>query len=315
VALVALILGGLVMTSNLALAGAPAGGPASQKPSPVAASPTPSPTPRPPSEPVPVGAFATRVYRDESGHSMTYYLYGPSSYTPDGKYPLVLILHGGGERSDPALSPEQNRDVLLRQVYVKAFSATSTQDRWPCFVVVPQATTSQRWVNVGASISSYTLAAQPSLALAQAMEIVRYLQQEYSAIDSGRVYVGGISMGGFGTWEAVERWPETFAAAFPIAGAGDPQAAAALADVPVWVFHGSGDTLVPVAGSRLMVQAVRAAGGTACYTEYPGADHDIWFTIRPLDQPKVLAWIFSQRRLAEGSVSGLDCDGSLRRFP
>jgi predicted peptidase len=137
--------------------------------------------------------------------------------------------------------------------------------------------------------------------------------QTYPAIDGNRIYVGGISSGAFGTWEAAERWPATFAAAFPIAGAGDPQAAAALAQVPIWAFHGSGDALVPVQGSRLMVQAARAAGGMVCYSEYPGAAHDIWDTIRPLEQPNVLVWIFSQQRSAEGPTSSMDCDGHVPR--
>jgi poly(3-hydroxybutyrate) depolymerase len=308
VAIVATIIGGLVVTADGVFGGAAASrrSPATRK-SPVVTSPTP--TPRPPGPPVTAGAFATQVYRDASGNSMTYYLYGPHGYTPEGKYPLVLVLHGGGERADPSLTADQNRAVVLRQAYVNVFSAASTQNRWPCFVVVPQATTSQRWVDAPASISSYTLAAQPNLALTLAVAIVRHLVETYPAIDSNRTYVGGISMGAFGTWEAAERWPTTFAAAFPIAGAGDPQAASALAQVPIWAFHGSGDGLVPVQGSRLMVQAVRAAGGTVCYTEYPGAAHDIWSTIRPLDQPKVLTWIFSQRRSPNGPTSNLDCDG------
>ncbi len=308
--MLATILGGLVVTSNGVLGGAAASGrfPATRS------SPTPTPTPRPPGAPVPVGTFVTRVYRDESGNSMTYHLYGPNRYAPEGTYPLVLVLHGGGERADPALTPEQNRAVVLRQAYVTAFTTASTQDRWPCFVVVPQATTSQRWVNVPASISSYTLAAQPSLALTLAMEIVQHLVQTYPTIDGNRIYVGGISMGAFGTWEAAERWPETFAAAFPIAGAGDPQAALALAQVPIWAFHGSGDALVPVQGSRLMVQAMRAAGGTVCYSEYPGAAHDIWITVRPLAQPKVLAWLFSQTRSSEGPTFSLDCNGHIQRY-
>jgi predicted peptidase len=120
-------------------------------------------------------------------------------------------------------------------------------------------------------------------------------------------------MGGFGTWESLERWPTVFAAGFPLAGAGDPQAAAALVGVPIWAFHGSGDALVPVQGSRLMVQAVRAAGGTICYTEYPGAAHDIWFTIRPLEQTPVLTWLFSQRRSPSGPTSPVDCTGRVPR--
>jgi predicted peptidase len=140
-----------------------------------------------------------------------------------------------------------------------------------------------------------------------AMEIEQSLVQTYPQIDANRIYIGGVSMGGFGAWEAAERWPETFAAAFPIAGAGDPKAAAALAHTPIWAFHGSGDALVPVQGSRLMTQAARAAGAMVCYTEYPGAAHDIWFTKRPLNDPRVLAWIFAQTRARDADTPPPTC--------
>jgi poly(3-hydroxybutyrate) depolymerase len=253
--------------------------------------------------PVPSGTFATFVFTDRGGNSMTYYLYGPDDYTPTGTYPLVVLLHGGGERADPTLTPAQNQQVLLRQAYVQAFAAPSTQHQWPCFVLVPQAPLPQRWVNSSAEVSSYTLAPQPSQSLTLVLEMVQSIKQTYPTIDPARVYVGGISMGALGTWEAVERWPWIFAAAFPIAGAGDPQAVAALKAVPIWAFQGSGDAIVPVQASRLMVQAARAAGGTVCYTEYPGAGHDIWLTQRPLSDPLVLAWLFSQTKTPSSSTA------------
>lgn len=306
--------GGLTVTSDLILGGASShdssGTPVGTRAP--AATPTVSPTPRPPGPPIQPGVFETRSYKDPSGASMTYYLYGPNSYTPAGRYPLVVVLHGGGERADPSQTAAANRDVVLRQRYVTAFTQPDVQARWPCFVVVPQAPLSQRWVGVPASLPSYTLASSPTQAMSLAMAIVRYLQQAYPAIDSNRIYVGGISMGGFGTWEALERWPDTFAAGLPIAGSGDPQAAGVV-QAAVWAFHGSGDAIVPVAGSRLMVQALEASGHTACYTEYPGDGHNIWVTERPYSDPTVLTWLFSQHRNADGTVTGLDCGGRAPR--
>jgi len=268
----------------------------------------PSPALPPPGMPVPSKTFHTRLFTDAVGRSMTYYLYGPDGFEQSRKYPLVVLLHGGGERVDPTLTPAQNRDVLLRQQYVKAFVSPEAQREWPSFVVAPQATASERWVGTPAvGVSAYTLPPQPTDALTLAMEIVRSLRQTYPQIDGNRIYIGGISMGGFGTWEAAERWPDVFAAAFPIAGAGDPKAAGALAHLSIWAFHGGGDILVPVQGSRLMVQAVRAAGGAPCYTEYPGANHDVWFTKRPLNDPRVLAWIFAQTKALLPDVTPPSC--------
>jgi predicted peptidase len=268
--------------------------------------PVVTPTPRPPLLPVPAGTFATRVYTDQSGNSMTYYLYGPSSYTPSGSYPLILVLHGGGEVAELNYSAQKNRDVLVSQPYVQAFTSAAVQQTWPSFVVAPQVPAGQRWVNVPASVSSYTLASTPSRSLGLAIGIVQSLLVTYPMIDPNRIYVTGISMGGFGAWEAAERWPDLFAAAVPIAGAGDPQAAAALVHVPIWALHGSADAVVPVLGSRLMVQAARAAGGMACYTEFPGAGHGVW-SIENLDNPALLTWLFSRTKAPSSLAQPLAC--------
>jgi predicted peptidase len=267
---------------------------------------TPTPTP-PPGPPVPAGTFETHVFTDPSGHSMTYYLYGPDSYTSGATYPVVLLLHGGGESADPLASAEQNRQALLAQAYIQAFTAPSTQSEWPCFVLVPQAPRGERWVSVPPSVSAYTLTPQPSQSLTLAMEIAQSVTLTYRAIDPLRMYLAGVSMGAFGTWEATERWPDVFAAALPVAGAGDPHAAPALKHLPIWAFHGADDAIVPVEASRVMVRAVRAAGGTVCYTEYPGVGHNIWLTEHALSDPQVLAWLFSQTKSPISATAPLSC--------
>ncbi|HEV7234704.1 MAG TPA: prolyl oligopeptidase family serine peptidase [Ktedonobacteraceae bacterium] len=132
-----------------------------------------------------------------------------------------------------------------------------------------------------------------------AKEIVDALQKEYQGIDSNRLYITGLSLGGYGVWDAIERWPSYFAAAIPIAGAGDPSKAAVLKDLPIWAFHGSADTTVPASGSRDMIATIKAAGGHPLYTEYPGAGHEIWdfvyaTTGTAQHTPGVLSWLFSQ---------------------
>jgi predicted peptidase len=243
---------------------------------------------------------------------MTYYLYAPADYTPSGHYPLVLILHGGGEVALAKAAPVYNENLLVNQDYVRAFTNVATQQRWPSFVLVPQAAAGNRWVNVPASDRSYTLASQPSVSLAMAMSILTSTLQSFPAIDRERVYVTGISMGAFGTWEAAERWPNIFAAAMPIAGAGDPNAATALTHMAIWAFHGTADTTVPVAGSRRMISAIRADGGGACYTEYRGRGHDLWAVKSPLDQTETLAWLFSQSKDPPSNLTPLPCPATAR---
>jgi predicted peptidase len=240
---------------------------------------------------------------------MPYYLYAPAAYTPSARYPLVLILHGGGEVALSTADPVYNKNLIINQDYVRAFTGAAAQEQWPSFVLVPQAAAGNRWVNVPASARSYTLASQPSASLAMAMAILASTLQAYPAIDRNRIYVTGISMGAFGTWEAAERWPNIFAAAMPISGSGDPAAAAALTHMAIWAFHGAADTTVPVAGSRRMINAIREAGGAACYTEYPGRGHDLWRVKSPLDQTATLAWLFSQ---SKASLTPLPCPQTAR---
>jgi predicted peptidase len=101
-------------------------------------------------------------------------------------------------------------------------------------------------------------------------------------------------MGGYGTWDLLARRPDLIAAAVPICGGGDEQEVGRFAHIPIWAFHGADDTTVPVARSRNMVAALRAAGANVRYTEYAGTGHDSW---TPASQePELLPWLFSQRR-------------------
>jgi predicted peptidase len=246
-----------------------------------------------------VHGYEMHTYTDVDGMKMTYYLYVPSCYTAQQKYPLVLLLHGGGESANPKATPEQNSALLLNQYYAHVWTSSAIQQKWPSFIVIPQVVSPKRWVNVPAAAGSYTLAAQPSDSLRLAKEIVDMLQHEYQGIDAHRLYVTGLSMGGYGTWEAIERWPDYFAAAAPLAGAGDPSKAAALVHIPIWAFHGAQDTDVPVSGSRDMIQAIIQAGGHPRYTEYPKDGHDLWGSGKvysPTSNPALFTWLFSQKQ-------------------
>ena len=247
------------------------------------------------------GNYITRVFIDAHSMLMTYYLFIPVNYDPQIKYPLVLLLHGGGERANGTYPSDQNRDVLLNQDYVKVWgpgipgpSSPDVQAQWPSFIVVPQVDSPQQWVDVPANQGSYTLAAQPTDCLRMAKEIVDAVQKQYPNIDPDRLYITGLSMGGYGTWDAIERWPDYFAAAAPLAGAGDPSKASRLVHLPIWAFHGSGDGSVPVAGSRDMIQAITLAGGHPRYTEYASAGHEIWGMV--YSTPAFFSWLFSQHK-------------------
>ncbi len=253
------------------------------------------------------GAFTTYQYQDTHGQSMIYYLYTPANFDPTHKYPLILVLHGGGERASWLANAAQNRATLLNQSYVQAFVAPTVQAKWPAFVLVPQLAPNQNWVDVPVGVSSYTLAATPSPSLMLSMEILTEVQQAYPAIDPHRIDIAGISLGAFGVWEALERWPAIFAAAIPIAGAGDLAAASNARAVAIWAFHGALDVTVPVDGSRLMVRAVQDAGGDICYTEFPNRGHDVWNSEAILSQRSVLVWLFAQSKISSTPIAAPGC--------
>jgi predicted peptidase len=273
-----------------------------------AASPTASPSVKIDCTPAPPNQFESCEATEPGGFAMTFYLFLPRGYSPRITYPLVLLLSGGGQRADPDKSAEQNRVAMLSDPYtaiwgpgVTTADATDVQGNWPCFVVVPQVEMPHRFVDQLPGKGSYTLAPQPNDALRMSKEIVDSLQLMYTNIDSNRRYITGLSMGGYGTWEAIERWPDYWAAAAPIAGAGDPSKAAELVNLPIWDFHGGSDSTVPVSGSRDMIAAIRAAGGHPRYTEYPGEEHGVWvfpYTLigRPSPTPDFFAWLFAQHR-------------------
>jgi predicted peptidase len=276
----------------------------------IATSSIPTSVVSPTTTPVSNYGYTTHTFTNEKGQSLTYYLYTPVHYDLEQKYPLVLMLEGSGERDNPKRTPEQNRQVLFRAPYVQVWSDQYSgphnpdiQQRWPCFVVVPQLVTPQSWVATNPFKGSYKQAAQPTSPLLLTKELLDTLQHEYKGIDAHRLYITGISLGGYGTWDAIERWPNYFAAAVPIAGAGDPSKSVLVTHIALWVFHGGKDTHVPVAGARDMIKAIKAAGGNPRYTEFARAGHGIWGRVYCTDTtgcvPDFYSWLFSQHKAAD----------------
>lgn len=251
--------------------------------------------------------YTTHVFSSQ-GNAIIYYLYIPANYNSAYKYPLVLLLHGGGERSQPSNTPAQNEKLLLGDPYASVWSADYSapgnphiQQNWPCFVVIPQMETSQQWVNVDVHKGSYVQPVQPSIPLLLTKDLLDSLQHKYTGIDASRLYITGLSNGGLGTWDTIERWPNYFAAAAPIAGAGDPSKAAVLKNLPIWAFHGSADPTIPVSGSRDMIAAIQAAGGHPKYTEFAGQGHGVWPYVYSLNTSALrvaafFAWLFAQHK-------------------
>lgn len=232
--------------------------------------------------------FEAREYVAGDGERLPYRLLKPRDYDPQKSYPLVMFWHGAGERGD---------DNTKQLVHGMAdFASEDVMDKYPAFVVAPQCPTEKKWANVDWTADRHTMSPEPSVPMRLSLELIDALQQEFS-IDADRLYLTGLSMGGFGTWDALQRRPQQFAAAIPICGGGDAALAAKIAHVPVWVFHGEDDTVVKPSRSREMVKALQEAGGEPKYTEYPGIGHNSWSATYA--NPEVYQWLFAQTRAPE----------------
>jgi predicted peptidase len=229
--------------------------------------------------------FEAREFTGAAGKVLRYRLLAPLEVEPGATYPLVLLLHGAGERGD------ENARQLIHGG--KAWADEALRRRHPAFVVVPQCPADRRWVEVPWDGKEHAMPAEPSRPLGLTFELLTALQQELP-IDAGRIYGVGLSMGGFGVWDVLQRKPELLAAAVPICGGGDPNYAAGFAATPVWVFHGADDATVVVDRSRAMVKALVAAGGQPIYTEYEGVEHDSW--TQTFDNRLVWDWLFAQHK-------------------
>jgi predicted peptidase len=226
-----------------------------------------------------------RVYQEASGKTLPYRLLAPAKLEPGRQYPLVLFLHGAGERGT------DNERQLVHGV--AAFASAEARRQYPCYLVAPQCPAGARWVEVDWGAEAHRQPAAPSEPLRLTLALLEALAKELP-LDRRRVYVTGLSMGGFGTWDILSRRPELFAAAVPICGGGDEATVERIAKIPVWVFHGATDGVVRPSRSRNMVAALRKAGGEPKYTEYPKEGHASWGPA--YRDPELLRWLFAQRR-------------------
>jgi predicted peptidase len=235
----------------------------------------------PSSQEAQTNAFNERLFVNARHERMPYLLFVPKDYDRLKKYPLVLWLHGGGSRGDDL----KQLNVYGDQSGLGYFARADNQSKYPSFIVAPQCPLNKLWGDPDS--------VQPTAEMRLVLEILEKVQADYS-VDSRRLYATGISLGGFGTWDVIARRPEMFAAAVPICGGGNPAKAPLMAKTPIWAFHGEQDELVNVSQSRRMIAAIRNAGGEPRYTEYKGVGHNSWE--RAFAEPKLLPWLFAQRR-------------------
>lgn len=228
-----------------------------------------------------------RVYKSAAGEELPYRLFVPENYDPNRKYPIILFLHGAGERGN-------DNHAQLKHAQVLHLLTSEVGKKNPAFLVAPQCPNDQKWVEVPWNFKGpHETPAEPSKPMRLTLEALAALEKEFS-IDPSRRYVTGLSMGGFGTFDLCVRRPKDFAAAIPICGGADDSKAPEMAGVAFWVFHGGSDGAVPVARSRSAVEALKKAGTKVKYTEYAGMGHDSW--TKAYYEPGLVQWLFEQHR-------------------
>ena len=223
--------------------------------------------------------------------SLPYRLLLPANYDPSKKYPLIFFLHGAGERG------RDNEKQLIHGA--KLFLGNDIRAKYPAIIVFPQCPEESFWSNVdikmegGRRVFGFKEDGEPTIAMKLAEGLLEKIIKKYP-VQKKQVYVGGLSMGGMGTFEIVRRHPKMFAAAFPICGGADPLTAESIRKTSWWIFHGAKDDVVPAQLSEKMASALKGMKADVRYTLYPNANHNSWDSA--FAEPELLPWLFSQEK-------------------
>jgi predicted peptidase len=254
-----------------------------------------------------MGAQPGQLYKKElyvvKGDTLPYRIMWPEHFDETKTYPLVLFLHGAGERGN------DNESQLIHGSSL--FSSAENRERFPAIVIFPQCPTTDYWSNVKVDRSKkgrakfvYKNGGAPTKALKMVMSLMEtYVSRPY--VDTGRIYAVGLSMGGMGTFEILARRPQMFAAAIPICGGGDPRSVTAYAkEIPLWAFHGAKDDVVDPSFSIEMVSAILQAGGYPRFSLFDTANHNSWDPA--FQQPEFLPWLFGKGKAVKVPDTGME---------
>lgn len=245
---------------------------------------------------VPIKAQDTSLYSSKTfvkgADTLKYRVLMPKGFNPAKKYPVLVFLHGAGERGN------DNKAQLTHGG--KMFLQDEVRSNFPAVVIFPQCPADSYWSNVEIETENtgrrfnFKKGGQPTPAMKSVIGLVNELRSE-SFADKSRFYLAGLSMGGMGTFELLSRKPKIFAAAMPICGGGNTESVKKYAKrVKLWIFHGAKDNVVTPDNSDRMVAALKTAGADVKYTLYPDAEHDSWNNA--FAEPDFLSWLFSNKK-------------------
>ncbi len=232
--------------------------------------------------------FSEHAYINSSD-TLLYRYYAPD-YNEGQKIPLLIYLHGAAENGN-----NNKKQLTGGLVY---FMRDSIKANYPCAIFAPQCPKSTNWVDTDIKSLQNTVTPRPAKPMEMVFTIIDSLKKlEY--IDSNRIYITGISYGGFGTWDAITRRPGLFAAAVPLCGGGDTSKASSISRVNVWAFHGDRDDVVAPAQTGNMVTAIKSNGGNPKMSILPNTGH--YICDKAYTEPGFMKWLFSQTNKAKGN--------------
>jgi len=237
-------------------------------------------------------AFSHESYV-HNGDTLRYRMLLPAGYDSHKSYPLVIFLHGAGERgSDNAAQLLHGGSLFLKDSIRQAF---------PAIVIFPQCPKDSTWApfrlnrdTAGKVVGFKFLENDRQPTPGQLVKSLLDSLLKSGKVNSKKVYIGGLSLGGMGTFDMLQRFPDVWAAGFPICGAGNPVTARRFAKVPVWIFHGGADPVVPVKFSQDYYAELQKLKAPVKYTEYPGVGHNSWDNV--FAEPGLLPWLFSNKK-------------------
>lgn len=231
-------------------------------------------------------SFLKKQFTARSGYALNYRILYPENYQPGEKYPVLLFLHGAGERgSDNEAQLRHGGDML---------ASHAMRSKYPALVIAPQCPEEKSWSTYKPKDEQGDRSYPPAAAITEEMQAVKELLDSYIAkgmVDTRRIYITGLSMGGMGTFDMVCRYPDLFAAATPVCGGANRQRLLRYKGRTAFsIYHGAADRTVDVQWSRDAYEALKKAGAEVRYKEYPGVDHNSWD--RAFAEPDYLEWMF-----------------------
>ncbi|MFH4964856.1 prolyl oligopeptidase family serine peptidase [Gaetbulibacter sp. M235] len=236
--------------------------------------------------------FSKELYF-HNNDTLKYRLLLPENFSEEKEYPLVLFLHGRGEQGN------DNETQLVHGS--KLFLENYSKDEFPAIIIFPQCPKDDYWANVNRNESKKGLEkykfkrlGKPTKSMTLVLSLMEDLTKK-SYVKKDQVYVGGLSMGGMGTFEIINRKPDMFAAAFPICGGGNPKSVNRYANkISLWVFHGGKDDVVIPYFSLRMVAALQKKGADVKLTYFENDNHNSWDSA--FAEPELLSWLFSKTK-------------------